>query len=167
MHNNQQTIQSFFQCLAGGDYRGMQKYLHPEVEFTDIGFVLQGKQVGAMWHMLCDKGLRIMYRNATANDDVGSVNWQCNYEFKKDESSAPRPIHNIIEARFRFENGLIREHHDTCDFDKWADQALGIGSHVLVLFGTLVGHRELLHEKVRESAKKKIDAFVTAHPEYA
>lgn len=167
MHPNQQTIQNFFHCFAGGNYRGMQDCLHPDVEFTDIGFDLRGRHVNAMWHMICEKGTRIMFRNPTADDSTGSVHWECDYEFKKDENSKPRPIHNVIESRFRFENGLIREQHDTCDFDRWADQALGIVSPILEVFGTLIGHKDMLHEKVKEAAAKKIADFIALHPEYA
>jgi hypothetical protein len=160
MHPHQKLIQDFFHCFAGGDYRGMQKCLHPEVEFSDIGFNLRGTQVGAMWHMICDKGTQIMFRDVEADDSQGTARWQCHYDFQKDKHSKPHSVHNIIAARFRFEGGLIREHHDTCDFERWARQALG-------LVGAVLGEFEFLHKKVRESAQEKIDAFIAEHDEYA
>jgi hypothetical protein len=69
-------------------------------------------------------------------------------------------VHNVIEARFRFEDSRIREHHDSCDFERWARQALG-------LVGVVLGETEFLHHQVRESARKKIDKFIAEHPEYA
>ena len=108
-----------------------------------------------------------MFRNPQADDRAGSVQWQCNYEFKKEENSTPRPVHNVIESAFRFENGLIREQHDTCDFEKWADQALDIVRPILELFGTLIEHKNLIQGKVQQAAKKKIEAFMALHREYA
>ncbi len=167
MHPNQQLIVQFFQCFVGGDYKGMQKCLHSDVEFTDIGFDLRGKQVSAMWQMICEKGIRVMYRNPLADDREGSVEWECNYDFKKEETSTPRPVHNVITTRFRFENGLIREQHDTCDFHQWAQQALGIITPILELFGNITFHKDLIHEKVRAAAKQKIDAFIVLHADYS
>ncbi|MFM9964332.1 MAG: nuclear transport factor 2 family protein [Planctomycetaceae bacterium] len=159
MQPNEELIQRFFHCFAGGDYRGMQQCLHPDVEFSDIGFQLRGKQVAAMWHMICAKGTQIMFRDIKGTDSEGSAHWECHYDFQKGEHSGPRSVHNIIEAKFRFQNGLIREHHDSCDFGRWAGQALGIA-------GSLLAWTDFLHNKVRKSAKAKIEAFIAQHPEY-
>ena len=160
MHPSQKLVQRFFHAFAEGDYLGMQQCLHSDVEFTDIGFDLSGKQVSAMWHMICEKGTQIMFRNVQADDAQGTAQWECHYDFQKDEGSKPHSVHNVIEARFRFENGLIREHHDSCDFERWARQALG-------LVGAVLGEFEFLHKKVRESANAKIEKFIADHPEYA
>jgi hypothetical protein len=160
MRSNEKLVQRFFHAFAEGDYRGMQQCLHPDVEFADIGFDLSGKQVSAMWHMICEKGTQIMFRNVQADDTQGTARWECHYDFNKDEDSKPHSVHNVIEARFRFENGLIREHRDSCDFERWARQALG-------LVGAVLGEFEFLHNKVRESAKAKIEKFIADHPEYA
>ena len=159
MHRNQELIQRFFHCLAGGDYRGMQQCLHPDVEFTDIGFDLKGKvRVGAMWSMICAKGTQIMFRNVQAGDEEGSAHWECHYDFQKDEGAKPHSVHNIIESRFRFDDGLIRQHHDSCDFERWAHQALGI-------VGIVLGETEFLHRQVREAALTKLDKFMELHPD--
>src|SRR4051812_42424956 len=115
MHPNEQMIRNFFQSFAGGDYAEMQKCLHPEVEFTDIGFDLRGRQVAAMWHMLCIKRVRLMFREVNANDLTGGVRWQCDYEFQKGESSTPRPVHNEIASEFWFFDGKIKRQRDVCD----------------------------------------------------
>jgi hypothetical protein len=160
MHKNQELVQRFFHCFAGGDYRGMQACLHENIEFSDIGFELRGKEVGAMWHMICAKGTQIMFRNITADDSRGAAHWECHYDFQKDEGDKPHPVHNIIEAQFRFEDGLIRQHQDSCDFERWARQALG-------LVGVVLGETEYLHKQVRAAARGKIDRFIAEHPEYA
>ncbi len=169
MHKNEQMLHRFFGALAYGDFRTMQECLHPQVEFKDIGFDLKGKQVRAMWHMLCARegGIRVMYRDVTADDLTGKVNWQCDYEFQRETKSSVRHVHNKINSDFQFEDGLIRVQNDTCDFETWADQALGIISPIMEVFGTLTGHQDLLEQKVRESAKSRIDEFIKNHPEYA
>ena len=159
MNPNQQMVQRFFYCFAEGVYRGMQQCLHADIEFSDIGFDLRGKQVAAMWHMICAKGTQIMFRNVQANDSEGTAHWECHYDFQKDEGSIPRSVHNVIEARFRFEDGKIREHHDSCDFERWARQALG-------LVGVALGETEFLRKQVRQAAQAKLEKFSADHPEY-
>ncbi len=159
MHPNQQIVQRFFHCFAEGDHRGMQQCLHPKIEFSDIGFDLREKKVGAMWHMICAKGTQIMFRNVQADESQGTAHWECHYDFQKDEGSAPHSVHNVIEARFRFEDGRIREHHDSCDFERWARQALG-------LVGVVLGETQFLHKQVRKAAQAKLDKFIADHPEY-
>ena len=168
MHKNEQTIHRFFGAFAYGDFRTMQQCLHPKAEFKDIGFDLRGKQVPAMWHMLCARegGIRVMYREVTVDDQTGRVKWECDYEFQREPTSSPRHVHNKIETQIRFEDGLIRVQQDTCDFETWADQALGIISPIIEVFGSLTGHQDLLEQKVRESAKNRIEEFIKNHPEY-
>lgn len=173
MNFNAATIQRFFQCFAGGDFRGMQACLHPAVEFRDIGFDLTGKkQVGAMWHMICEKGTRIMFRDIRLDDQDSTgntwlVHWECNYEFAKEEGDKPRPIHNKIDSRFTFAgDGLICIHHDECDFHVWAAQALGEVIDIADKVAEKL-HMEFLRSKVREKAQEKLAAFIKKHPEYA
>ena len=112
MHPNEQIVQRFFHCFAEGDYRGMQQCLHPDIEFSDIGFNLHGKEVGAMWQMICAKGTQIMFRNVQAGNSEGTAHWECHYDFQKEEGAKAHSVHNVIESRFRFADGRIREHHD-------------------------------------------------------
>jgi hypothetical protein len=158
MHPNQELVQRFFQCFAGGDHRGMRRCLHPDVAFSDIGFDLTGAKVGAMWQMICAKGTQIMFRNVQADDSQGTAHWECHYDFQKDEGAKAHSVHNVIESRFVFEGGLIREHHDSCDFERWARQALGV-------VGLVLGETEFLHKQVREAAAKKLETFIAAHPD--
>lgn len=158
MHPHEQIVQRFFHCFAEGDYHRMQECLHPDVEFSDIGFNLHGKEVGAMWQMICAKGTQIMFRNVRAGNSEGTAHWECHYDFQKDEGAKVHSVHNVIDARFRFADGRIREHHDTCDFERWARQALG-------LVGMVLGETEFLHKQVRESARAKLDKFIAAHPD--
>jgi len=47
---------------------------------------------------------------------IGRLHWSAHYRFGK----AQRPVHNQIEAMFRFDAaGHITQHHDQFDFWRW------------------------------------------------
>jgi hypothetical protein len=177
---NSLTLNRYFECFTTGDYRGMQWCLHPEVEFSDIGFDLRRKEVGAMWHMIVANAIQVSFRDVKVDGQKGTAHWECDYQFRKDKASEPRPVHNTIDSRFRFEGGLIREHRDECDFWKWFEQAMGPigkGAHAFDFLEDRLEQllkRELpldveqrVRAKVKETARQKIDAFIALHPEYA
>ncbi len=160
VHPNAKIIEQFFRYFAERNYQKMQQCLHPKVTFSDIGFDLRGKQVAAMWHMICEKDVNVIYNNVRADDVAGEADWECIYIFQQDENSRGRKVHNVIAARFRFEDGLIREHRDECNFRTWARQALGFT-------GWLLGGTQFLRKQVRKKAAERIAKFIGDHPEYA
>jgi hypothetical protein len=174
------TLTSFFESFRMGDVAAMQRCLHPDVEFSDIGFHLRGREVAAMWDMIVSKKIEVSYRDLRVQGDSGTAHWECDYEFRKDAESAPRPVHNVIDSTFRFEGGLIRKQDDLCDFWTWFEQAMGPVGKAAHAFGAveaglehLLKHdiplnvEEKLRAKVKKTAKDKIDAFILKHPEYA
>jgi len=72
-------------------------------------------------------------------------------------SSTGRKVHNVIESRFRFSNGVIIDHQDSCDARLWAKMALGGVS------GFLAGRFRFLRAS---KAKSLLQAFIAVHPEY-
>ena len=122
---NSRTLTRYFESFAAGDYRAMQSCLHPDVDFSDIGFDLHGKEVGAMWHMIIANGIKVESRDLEVSGPTGSAHWQCDYQFRMSPTAKPNPVHNSIDSEFRFEGGLIREQRDNCDFWKWFEQAVG------------------------------------------
>ena len=64
-----------------------------------------------------------------------------------------RRVHNVIDAEFRFENGLIIEHTDRFDFWRWSRMALGAP-------GMLLGWTPIVRNKVRGQARAGLDAFL-------
>jgi hypothetical protein len=116
-------------------------------------FLLAGARVGAMWKMLCARGadLRVQFANAAADDDGGSADWQAWYTF----STTGRPVHNMIQARFRFADGLIVEHVDDFDFWRWSRQALGP-------IGVLLGWTPMVRRKVQQQAVAALDRFIAS-----
>ena len=115
-----------------------------EVRFSDPVFpALRGDQARAMWRMLCARGkdLRIEFGEVRAGDHTGSAHWEAWYTF----SATGRPVHNVIEARFTFANGLITTHTDSFDLYRWSRQALGVK-------GTLLGWTPLVQGAIRRQA---------------
>ena len=127
---NRALIDTFYEAFARRDADAMNACYHPEVEFSDPAFgELQGDEARAMWTMLCKRGkdLKIEHRDVAADATTGSAHWEARYTF----AASGKPVHNVVEARFTFEDGLIRTHTDVFDFSRWASQALGIPGKLL------------------------------------
>jgi hypothetical protein len=157
MHPNAELIEVFYNAFAAGNYSTMQACYQPTVTFEDAVFNLKGKEVGAMWHMLSEGGtdLQATHRDVQADDATGRAHWEARYTF----SSTGRKVHNVIEAEFRFESGRILVHHDHFDFWRWSSQALGPS-------GMLLGWTPFVHNKVRATARARLDRFIQSHPQY-
>lgn len=104
-----------------------------------------------MWQMLCERGkdLKIEFRDIEADDSAGQAHWEAWYTF----SGTGRPVHNRIDARFDFRDGLIIRHRDTFDFWAWASQALGPT-------GRLLGWSGFVKNRVRSKAAASLAAFL-------
>lgn len=155
--NHHDLIERFYQAFQRRDHAGMIACYHPDITFSDPVFgELHGKRAGAMWHMLCERGqdLAVTYRDITADTTNGSAHWEATYTF-----STGRSVHNIIDATFRFEDGLIIEHVDTFDLYRWARMALGP-------VGTLLGWTSRMQYRIGSSARESLDRFISKHPEY-
>lgn len=151
-------IEQFYACFQQKDYTGMSACYHPQVEFHDPVFqTLRGKQVGAMWHMLIERGndLQLTFRDIRAAGNSGQAHWEATYTF----SSTGRRVHNIIDATFDFQDGKIIRHRDQFDLWKWTRMALGMR-------GALLGWSPLVQNKVRGTARKGLERFIEEHPEY-
>lgn len=159
MHNHTDLIKQFYSAFQQKDYRGMIACYHPQIAFSDPVFTdLKGKQAGAMWHMLCERGkdMTLTFEGVEAQGDTGSAHWEAVYSF----GSAKRRVHNIIDAAFTFQDGKIIRHRDTFDFWRWSRMALGPS-------GLLLGWSPFIQNKVRQTAHKGLMAFIAVHPEYA
>ena len=157
MHPNAQLIERFYKAFAAKDFATMTGCYTPTVIFEDAVFNLKGKEVGAMWHMLCEGGsdLTLTHSGVEANDATGQAHWEARYTF----TSTGRKVLNIIDAKFQFENGRIAAHRDHFGFWRWSRQALGPA-------GLLLGWTPLVHNKVRATARARLDRFIQGHAEY-
>ena len=152
MHPNEALIRRFYEAFARGDGAAMAACYAPDVHFSDPVFTdLRGARAGAMWKMLTGRAadLKVEASAFRADDRAGSAHWEAWYTF----SATGRAVHNVIEARFEFRDGLIVRHADTFDFWRWTRMALGLP-------GVLLGWSPLVQNKVRGQAAKGLDAFL-------
>lgn len=157
MHANEKLVEGFYSSLQQKNHTGMIACYNPGIEFSDPVFTLKGKRAGAMWHMLCESGkdLVIIFNGIRANDQTGEAHWEATYTF----GLTGRKVVNIIDAQFKFENGLIIQHTDRFDFWRWSSQAIGPA-------GTFLGWSPMIKNRVRDSANHRLEKFIAQHPEY-
>lgn len=154
MSSHQELINTLYQAFQRLDYKTMASCYHADATFKDEVFNLEGKEISAMWHMLCAKAqdFELDYQVINPHSNL-SVNWQANYLF----SQTNRPVNNIITARFEFKDGLIIKHIDKFDFWRWSRQALGLS-------GVLLGWTPFLRKKVSQLAKQNLQRFMAKNP---
>lgn len=140
-------IERFYTAFAARDGAAMAACYHPEATFSDPVFEgLRGAEIGAMWTMLCERGTDLRVEWTAAED---TAHWEAWYTF----SATGRKVHNVIDARFAFRDGLIVEHVDTFDFWRWSRQALGAP-------GWALGWTPFLRKKVGSTARGQLDRWM-------
>ncbi|MCB9419767.1 MAG: nuclear transport factor 2 family protein [Ardenticatenaceae bacterium] len=157
MSANRELIEQFYTAFQQRDYSGMIACYHPEIRFSDPVFTdLHGHQAKAMWHMLCERGqdLQVDFRDIQADERNGRAHWEAIYTF-----STGRKVHNIIDAAFAFQDGLIIWHQDSFDLWRWTRMALGP-------MGMFLGWMPMVQNRVRETALQSLTTFIAKHPEY-
>jgi len=127
---------------------------HEQATFRDIAFDLQGqKRIHAMWHRICEGDIIVEIDSIEAVRETIIAHVVDRYTFTK----TLRKVVNRITSQFRFCNGLIIEHHDTCNELDWARQAFG------GIQGELAGRLGVLR---RRAARKLMNQILEEHPEY-
>ena len=133
------------------DYNSMNLMYTENSHFKDPVFELKGKEISAMWHMLCERGtdLKITFKNVEADHKTGSVDWIAEYTF----SATGRKVRNVVHAEFEFEHGKVIRHTDHFSFYRWSVQAFGIP-------GILLGWTPFLQKKVQRQAAVSLRSFI-------
>jgi len=151
MHPNAELLTRFYRAFAAKDGAAMAGAYHPDAQFSDPVFTdLHGKEVGAMWQMLCARAtdLRVEASGISADDRNGRAHWEAWYTFAR----TGRKVHNVIEATFEFRDGRIVTHRDVFDLWRWAGMALGPS-------GKLLGWTPFLQNAVRKEARAGLSKF--------
>ena len=149
---NAALINRFYEAFARQDGEAMAACYTPDAHFHDPVFQdLHGAEVGAMWRMLCGRAtdLEIAHSDVQADDDDAA-------RPTGRPTTRSRPgaaVHNVIDASFAFENGLIADHRDDFDLYAWARQALGP-------VGLLLGWSPPVQGKIRAQAREGLDEFM-------
>lgn len=152
MTNNEQIIHQFYTAFQQKDYKTMQQSYADDAVFNDSVFRnLDAQQVKAMWQMLISGGkdMVLTFGNIKEEGNKVAAYWEAHYTF----TATGKKVVNKINAAFEIEDGKIIKHTDTFDFYKWAKQAFGGG-------GFLLGWTNTFKEKVRQTAKKKLDDYM-------
>ncbi len=148
------VIEQFYRAFQARDADGMAACYHPQIVFNDPVFRdLRGPQASGMWAMLLarSKDLKISFRDVRDDGQTGSAHWEAWYTF----SQSKRPVHNIIDARFRLQDGKIIEHTDAFDFWRWSRMALGTP-------GLLLGWSPVIRNKVQQTAMDGLEKYMLA-----
>ena len=148
------VIEQFYSAFQARDAAGMAACYHPNVVFNDPVFRdLRGPRASGMWAMLLgrSKDLKITFRDARDDGQTGSAHWEAWYTF----SQSKRPVHNIIDARFRLQDGKIIEHTDQFDFWRWSRMALGTP-------GLLLGWSPVIRSKVQRTAMEGLEKYMSS-----
>ena len=152
MTTNEQLIHQFYIAFQQKDYRTMQQSYAENAVFNDAVFTnLDAQQARAMWQMLISRSgdMTLNFGNIKQTENKVTAYWEAQYTF----TATGNKVVNKINAEFEIEDGKIVKHTDTFDFYKWAKQAFGAG-------GFLLGWTSSFKEKVRQTAKKKLDDYV-------
>lgn len=150
MHPNIRTIDRFYRAFQARDAETMAGVYDPEATFADPVFDLKGGEIGDMWRMLCASGddLQVTFSDPAADDHAGTARWEARYTFKP----TGRLVHNVIDASFIFEDGLVIAHNDAFDIASWARQALGLS-------GAVLGRTGFMQKRIRQQAKGQLARF--------
>ncbi len=154
MHPNEEVIHKFYKAFQAKDFKTMQSLYRDDASFNDPVFQnLSAPEVRAMWEMLISAStdLKIEYGSVSADDRVGKCMWQAWYTF----TTTGRRVHNVIYANFAFRDGKILSHIDKFDFWRWSKMALGTP-------GLLLGWTPIIRNKVRNTARKRLQKFMGA-----
>jgi ketosteroid isomerase-like protein len=151
MHPHEALVREFYAAFAARDAERMARCYHPEVFFSDTVFPrLHGEEAADMWRMLVGRArdLDVTLDQVRADDAGAEATWTARYTF----GATGRPVVNRVSALFAFRGGLIRRHHDSFPFWRWAAQALGPA-------GRLLGWLPPLKWKVRKDAAGALERF--------
>jgi hypothetical protein len=150
MHPNGLLLRRLFMALDVHDHQTMAECYAPAASFRDIAFNLEGKpKIHAMWQIICESSdLRATFEVVHADDVEGRVPLIDHYTYRDTKFK----VRNVIDARFRFENGLIVQHRDYCDAKAWAAMAFHGGVR-----GFLAGRFRFVRARAAEA---KLKAFM-------
>jgi len=158
MNKIENIVDTFYRAFAKRDFATMNKFYQEKAQFSDPVFqYLEGNEIKAMWHMLCEAGkdLQISHGNIGVYDNSAKVTWKAVYTFGKTGNI----IHNEINAELFFQDNLIVSHFDSFNLYRWIRMALGTN-------GTLFGWTNYLQQQVKMGAKRRLKKFILNHPQY-
>lgn len=154
MNTSHNLILKFYDSFSKHDAETMASCYHPDATFHDPAFgTLNREEVCSMWKMLIERSngnLIIEFSVDKAKQKKGQAKWIAHYTF----SQTNRKVKNVVEAKFKFKDGLIISHTDSFNFWLWSGMALGWK-------GYLLGWTPLLKKKVRQQATLSLQKYMS------
>lgn len=150
-HPNADLLQHFYSAFQRLDAEAMAACYAADVRFSDPVFTdLRGEAAGDMWRLLTRRAqdFSLTFDSIEADDEQGRARWIASYRF----TQTGRHVVNTIQARFRFKDGRIVEHHDHFDLWRWSRQALGAK-------GLLLGWLPPVQAAIRRQATQGLAAW--------
>ena len=146
-------IEKFYNAFNKLDAETMIECYHDDIRFEDPAFgVMHRAKAKNMWRMLCasqnGKDFKIVFSEVKIDGESGSAHWEAFYKFSK----TGRKVHNVIEAKFEFQDGKIIKHTDDFNLHKWASQAMGT-------MGFLLGWTGFFKKKFIAQTNRLLDNF--------
>jgi ketosteroid isomerase-like protein len=151
VHPNIDLLNRFYTALQQADIAAVRACYAPDVVYFDPVFrELRGERAIAMWDMFFrrDDPLQVTFGDLAADEVTGSGHWEARYNFDK----TGRPVHNVIDSRFRFADNRITEQRDSFSVHHWAGMALGP-------VGRLAGWTPPLRSALHRETVKLLDRF--------
>lgn len=149
----QSIIKKFYTAFENKDAATMAGLYADSSTFQDPAFgLLSAREARAMWTMLLSSNkseLTMNFEIIKENETSGEAIWHAHYIFGEDR----RPVHNVVRAKFEFDNGKITKHVDKFNFWKWSRMALGLP-------GLLFGWSPILKNKVRVQVLRRLTEFM-------
>ena len=153
MDIKEEILNRFYSAFQRLDYKTMQDCYSEDAVFSDPVFgLLNGKEVRAMWEMLCTnaRDFSLTWSDIELLDEeYATCKWVATYTFSK----TGRKVVNRIKAYMKFYDGKIIEHSDAFRLSTWIGQALGWK-------GVLLGWTGFMKRAVQKNARKSLKNFM-------
>ena len=145
-------INQFYGSFNDLDSRGMSRCYHQSLTFEDPAFgEMNHYDTCMMWQMLCEsqkgKEFEVTHRDLKVNGEEATVTWEAHYFFR-----TGRKVHNVINASFKFQDGLIVDHRDRFNLYKWSRMALGMQ-------GLLVGWTPFFKSGLEKQTRRMLEKY--------
>jgi ketosteroid isomerase-like protein len=146
-------VEEFYQAFSDLDAEKMAACYHDDICFADPAFgQLQGERARNMWRMLVEsqkgKDFKVFAKDIVCDGQTGSATWEAHYTF----GSSGRPVHNIIQAKFKIQDSKIISHLDDFNLHRWAGQAMGFS-------GMIIGWTSFFRTRLLKQTSTLLDRY--------
>jgi SnoaL-like domain len=145
-----EVTRKFFERLAARDLSGMLACCHPDIQYRNPFFGLQGAEVGVMWQMWWSylPDVRVVCQESSIRN--GFVDWKADYTYPP----TGRYIEHYLSAHLTFVEDKIILHVDRFNLHQWGSSAYGF-------IGDRIGGWSLFEKFIAANARKLLASFIS------